>query len=215
MRGPRGAVFENVDLEVPPGGLLVVQGHGGSGRTALLLALAGRMRFVSGAIRVGGHTLPGAAHRVRKVVGVARAEPAVDWEGRLRVAEVIAERRWIGRLAQRQIRAALEVVGVEPPERALVEDLEPPTALLLAVGLTLAEYPGALVVDDVERGCTLDQRLVVWEALERVRGTGCTVLAGTTEPAWPVADPVVVELPRHSAGELPPATTDSGTEASP
>ncbi|TVT23945.1 ABC transporter ATP-binding protein, partial [Amycolatopsis rhizosphaerae] len=47
VRGPRGPVFENVDLEVPAGGFLVVHGPGGSGRTSLLLALSGRLRLTA------------------------------------------------------------------------------------------------------------------------------------------------------------------------
>lgn len=75
VRGPRGPVFEGVDLDVPAGGLLAVHGPAGSGRTSLLLALAGRMRLSGGAVRVGGHVLPAEGRRVRRLVAVARAAP--------------------------------------------------------------------------------------------------------------------------------------------
>lgn len=49
VRGRRGPVFEDVDVDVPAGGLLAAHGPAGSGRTSLLLALAGRMRLSGGA----------------------------------------------------------------------------------------------------------------------------------------------------------------------
>src|SRR6266487_2468298 len=57
-RGPEGPIFQGVDLEAEPGSLVAVTGPGGCGRTALLLALAGRFRLVAGQLVVGGHQLP-------------------------------------------------------------------------------------------------------------------------------------------------------------
>src|SRR4051812_18734301 len=90
-------VFDGVDLAVDAGELLVVHGPARSGRTTLLLALAGRHRITAGVAEVGGHRLPGAEAAVRRAVVVAQAEPAVGFEGRLRVREVLEEARLVGR----------------------------------------------------------------------------------------------------------------------
>lgn len=206
VRGPRGAVFENLDLRVGAGGLLVVHGPGGSGRTSLLLALAARMRLSGGTVRVGGHVLPRAARRVRDLVAVARAEPAVGLDGNLRVSELVAERRWLDRrLTSRRVAEAFAVLGVRPRHSDLVRDLSRADELLLATALALAGHPAAIVVDDVGLGCGADDRAHLWQALSRVCATGCTVLAAAADaPGALDPEPVLVALPRLSRDRLRP-----------
>ena len=48
MRGPWGPVYGPIDLDIDAGGVTVLVCPPGSGRTALLMTLAGRMRPVSG-----------------------------------------------------------------------------------------------------------------------------------------------------------------------
>ncbi|MBL1091715.1 MULTISPECIES: ATP-binding cassette domain-containing protein [Streptomyces] len=202
-------MFEGVDLDVPAGGLLAVHGPAGSGRTSLLLALAGRMRLSGGAVRVGGYVLPAEGRRVRAAVAVARAAPAVALEGRLRVQEVMAERRLTGAgVTERRIREALETVGIGPRGTELVEDLDPVEALLLATALALAERPGALVVDDVDDGLPPEAHGRVWQALDQARnsGPGCTVLAGCLRTPPPISGLVTLSLPRRSRDRLPART---------
>ncbi|MEV7180043.1 ATP-binding cassette domain-containing protein [Kitasatospora sp. NPDC093679] len=202
VHGPRGPVFEDVDLEVPSGGLLVVHGPGGSGRTSLLLALAGRMRITAGTVQVGQYRLPGRRRdtaAVRTAVAVARAEPAVALEGRLTVAEHIAERTWLHPGTTRTLVAeALAVTAIAPDPAALTEDLHPADRVLLAVALTLAQKPAVLVVDDATHGCPPADHHRIWHALQQVCGTGCTVLAADTAPP-PLGPHHTLSLPRHTA----------------
>jgi len=204
VRGPRGPVFEGVDLGVPAGGLLAVHGPAGSGRTSLLLALAGRMRLSGGAVRVGGHVLPAEGRRVRRMVAVARAAPAVALEGRLRVREVMTERCLTSPgVTERGIREAFGALDIAPRGADLVEDLGPVGELLLATALALAEQPGALVVDDVDAGLPPDAQPPVWQALDRVRDAGPTVLAGCLQPPPPAPGLTALLLPRRSRDRLP------------
>ncbi|MFF8371818.1 ATP-binding cassette domain-containing protein [Streptomyces lydicus] len=204
MHGPRGPVFEGVDLDVSAGGLLAAHGPAGSGRTSLLLALAGRMRLSGGAVRVGGHVLPAEGRRVRAAVAIARAAPAVALEGRLRVKQVMAERRLTAPgVTDSRIREACEAVGTAPRGTDLVEDLDPVEALLLATALALAERPGALVIDDVDDGLPPEAHSRVWQALDRVRACGPTVLAGCIRTPPPTPGLVALSLPRRSRDRLP------------
>ena len=74
--GSLGPVFGPVDLRIPFGGLAVVQGFAGSGRTSLLLTLSGRMRPSSGKLRVLGRTKPAA---------ILKANPAVKGDADLKL----------------------------------------------------------------------------------------------------------------------------------
>lgn len=206
VHGPRGPVFENVDLDVPAGGLLVAHGPAGSGRTALLLALAARMRLTTGVVRVGGATAPGrGAHRIRRRVAIARADAALELEGRLSVAELVAERRWTDRaVTVRGVVTAARLLGLRLRGSTLAEDLDPLEALLFATALALAAGPAALVVDNVGRGCPDPDRHRAWQALQAVCATGCTVLSSATQPPEdPAPGTVLLDLPRRSATRLP------------
>lgn len=165
------------------------------------------MRLSGGAVRVGGHVLPAEGRRVRAAVAVARAAPAVALEGRLRVKEVMAERRLTGGgVTERRIREAFEAVGFAPRGTDLIEDLDPVDALLLATALALAERPGALVVDDVDDGLPPEAHDRAWQALDRVRDSGPTVLAGCVRMPPPTPGLVALSLPRRSRDRLPAET---------
>ncbi|NUS01000.1 MAG: ATP-binding cassette domain-containing protein, partial [Nonomuraea sp.] len=57
-------VYPEVSLEAGAGTLTVIAGPAGSGRTSLLLTLAGRMRPTTGTLSVAGHTRPRAVRGV-------------------------------------------------------------------------------------------------------------------------------------------------------
>lgn len=61
--GTGGPLFENVNVALQPGELLAV---GGRGRSALLLALAGRAPLEKGELKVGEYILPEQANKVRR-----------------------------------------------------------------------------------------------------------------------------------------------------
>jgi ABC-type multidrug transport system ATPase subunit len=205
-RGPLGPAFQAVDLEAEPGSLVAVTGPGGSGRSCLLLALAGRLRLVAGQLTVGGQHLPKRSSAVRRLVAVARVRPAIDLEQHLRVQELMAERSLVAprSASPASIAAALSLLGIDPPRDALLRDLHPAEQTLLACALAVATAPGAIVIDDVDQGLEPGDVPWVWRALRAVAGTGtgCTVVASAgAPPPDPVPADVVVRLPHRSALE--------------
>lgn len=189
--GPEGIVFENVDVRVHPGELAVIVGEGGTGRTALLLALSGRLKIVAG--RIEFDDAPRRARHVRRVITPARLRPGFDLEGRLRVREAIRERRLTARVSAKSVEAALDLVGADLDRTALVDELYPDDKLLLAIALAAAAEPPGMLVDDVEEGLLPSGRNRIWSALRAVSDTGTTVLASATEPGAE-AD-VLIRLP--------------------
>lgn len=195
LDGPRGLVYSGVAFAAEPGQLVAIAGRGGSGRTCLLLTLAGRMRPTAGSARVGGHALPREAGAVRRLVSVARAGGAVELDDHHRVAEAIDLRGVLRgrRIAPGEAGEALTAAGIEPDPDLLVGELPPATQTLLAVALAALEHPPATVFDDVDRGAgTADER-AVWLALRGLADGGITVIASTTDAAAPagIADHVV------------------------
>lgn len=182
VKGPLGCAFENVSLSIEAGDLGVIVGASGSGRTSLLLALAGRMRLTTGRLEVAGHAPTDA--RVRELVAVARAEPATYLDPDLRVRELIAERQMIGgqQFSAEPLRTTVELLGVRAAGHQFVHELPPAEEQLLSVALSAAEQPSAIVVDDVGAGCMFDETKRVWEALALLTARGITVVAATTVP---------------------------------
>lgn len=193
--GPQGAVFSAVTLRAGPGELVAVAGPGGSGRTSLLLTLAGRMKPTAGSARAGGRALPAQAGAVRRLVTVAQAGGAVELQDRWRVAEAIALRGVLRGLTigAREAADALAACALDPAPTALVRDLGAAERTRLAIALAWLEDPPAVVVDDVDRGADRAQERDIWALLRTFAQRGTTVVATTTdaEAARGIADHVV------------------------
>ncbi|MFS0702720.1 MMPL family transporter [Cellulomonas sp. 179-A 4D5 NHS] len=147
-------IYSGVDLRVPQDGLLVVHGPHRSGRTALLLTLAGRAHADAGVLKVDGLVAPERASTIRGRVAVASLARAVDPVGELReafasraVVVVVDDLDAVGDpVLRREVRAcveeALRQARVDGRRLTLVVSCLDPADL---EGL-LPETPGGLVV---------------------------------------------------------------------
>ncbi|PJJ55260.1 efflux RND transporter permease subunit [Compostimonas suwonensis] len=79
-------VYPPVTVRVPADGALVVHGPHRSGKSALLLTLAGRVKSDSGVLKVAGYVLPTRAAAVRARVAMVRLAFATDPVGDIRTA---------------------------------------------------------------------------------------------------------------------------------
>ncbi|MFD7920408.1 ATP-binding cassette domain-containing protein [Streptomyces sp. NPDC059740] len=223
MAGPRGPVFEDVDLSAPPGSLVLLHGPSGSGRTCLLLALTGRMRPTRGTASVAGLPLPRRMSAVRRMAALAQVPGVLDLEPALSVAEHLRERELLsrrfgplaltpaGRRRRREgvreaAREALHRSGLRLAELprggdTRVRDLTRLQTLRLSVALALVEQPRLLAVDDVDLKLAEDERQAAWDLLRSVADAGTTVLA------------VCGELPAPEGRERPEGRLSPGTAA--
>lgn len=192
---PRGTVYENIDVAAPAGALVAFTGPAGSGRTALLLTLAGRMRHTSGRAQICGLPLPRAAAAVRRRVGLGETSRVNDIDAALSVGAVMhAELLLAGRpAAARDIAATLAVAGLDPYPATRIDSLDVPDRFALGVALGLAGHPDVLAVDDAGLGCTPAERRAVWALLRDIADSGVTVLAATPDSGGCGAD-ICVEV---------------------
>jgi ABC-2 type transport system ATP-binding protein len=185
--GPRGRIFGPITVRLTAGELLAVTGPGGSGRTALLLALSGRLRVAGGRLIVGGHLLEAEAGAIRSLVAVARAGDAVDLDEFWTVGDAIADRAVLigGRPAdavEGAVRARLTGAGVDVAPATALHALTPLARTLLDLALAAVEDRPVVVLDDADRGLGPAGERRVWEALRALAGEGRAVLAATTDP---------------------------------
>lgn len=192
LRTRRGWVYRDVDLSIPAGSLAAIAGPAGSGRTMLLLTIAGRAKPSTGELRVGEAVTRG---DIRRAVSVARATGAVELDPDLTVGD---SRREAGLLFYgADLDWAERLVGLDLDGTTVVGDLAPDDAALFAVALAAAARPTAIVLDDVDSHATPDQQRRVWAALGAVAETGITAVATTVDPAL-AGDALVYDLGRDS-----------------
>ncbi|MFF7182983.1 ATP-binding cassette domain-containing protein [Streptomyces sp. NPDC008121] len=160
--------------------LAVITGPPRSGKTSLMLALAGRFKLATGSVYVPGTT---ASHPVRQLqsrFSVARARPAVDLDDHLQIEELISERRaTAGRTVTPQaVWDACALLSLDvPPARTLLSDISTADATLLCLALALAEKRDGLIIDDIDLGLDPSATARIWQALRTITDTGRTVIA--------------------------------------
>ena len=194
LRTRQGWVFRDVDLSLPDGSAVAIAGPAGSGRTMLLLTLAGRARPSTGELRVAG-TVRRAD--IRRQVAVARATGAVELDPDLHVGDC---RREAGAAVRRtRTSAGPRSSWASTADRATpVGDLAPDDAALLALALAAAARPAALVLDDVDLHTTHAQQRRVWTALTAVAAEGISTITSSRSTRRIAGDAVVYDLGEES-----------------
>ncbi|WP_084468600.1 ABC transporter ATP-binding protein [Nocardiopsis trehalosi] len=186
LRTRAGPVYSGVDLSAAPGSLTVLHAEAGSGRTALLLTLAGRMRPTSGTLRVDGHRVPGAARRIRRIAALGLSDGVNDLDERLTVRHHLTERLLLRvRPADQGTRAAaLDDAGLGGLDTARpVRDLSASEKVRLGVALALLEEPRLICVDDADAGLGPRAQARFWRTLRALADSGPTVVAACADPA--------------------------------
>ena len=210
LRGARGWVFRDVDLDVPAAGLAAIAGPAGSGRSMLLLTLAGRAKPSIGTVTVAGET---SVKAIRRMVAVARITGAVELEPDLRVRDHLVELRAL--LGDGiDFAAARETVGLAAAAGERVADLDAVQSTLLSLALAHATNPKVIVLDDLDRHTTPEHANAIWAALHNLTEAGTAVIASCLHPQ-PAAGlgATVLHLPPPSRPDPERAPETHGTDA--
>lgn len=155
-----GHIYGPVDLSVRAGGVTVLVGAGGRGRTALLLTLAGRMKPTKGSLTAFGR--PNDAHRLFRQAGIAKIDE-VDGIGQtIRVHDIVTEQirwgahwyEWVPQSSEEDLERICRPVFGEyslPKMDAMVEELPEFTAALFQIAVANVRKPPLLVVGGVDK----------------------------------------------------------------
>lgn len=180
-----GPVYEDVELGFRRDRLGAIVGRQGSGRSALLLTLAGRMRGWSGSVNVAGYDAATQTRRLRERTALARIADLVDLEPRLTVTESITERALIDgmplRRASSRFKTSCAELGVEFANRVLVGDLSALDQTRLAVALATLRPAEIVFLDEAQRGLDAEQVTALMDGLVRLTTAGTLVVVSVLE----------------------------------
>lgn len=186
MSGPWGPVYGPVDLDIEAGGVTVLVCPAGSGRTALLMTIAGRMKPHSGEITVFGRSRAKDIFAHAALAGIDELD-TVDES--VTVRDLVTEQlRWDAqwyRLVRRADAGDVErICGPVfgdlplPPLHEYVEELTELDRLLLRIALANTGKPELLVVGNIDYVTSDANRDLLVERLVEL-GAHQTVLTAT------------------------------------
>lgn len=229
LESKRGPVYGPLDLRIQDG-LTVLHAPSGSGRTSLLLTLAGRMKPSAGTLETLGRELPRGARRVQRESGIAGFAGIDELEESVTVGAAVRERAaWISpwwafvrRPDEAALRAVLGPVFGETPLPApdtVIWELDEAQTALLRIALAMMSEPRLLCFDGLDELASPAARAAVWRSLDAIAraGTAVVVSAATADPRlWaglgiePAAQSI---LPTAERADSTPSGADGADDA--
>ena len=228
--GERLAVA-GIDFEVEPGVCFGFLGPNGAGKTTTMKMIYGLATVDGGELRVLGMDANRERREIKSRIGVVPQETNLD--GDLTVREnLLQQARYFGIEAERANRRATELLDFSLlTERAndRIHALSGGMKRRLLISRALMGDPELVVLDEPTTGLDPQARLAVWNALDRLRRRGVTLLLTThyMEEAERLCDRLVImdegrivaegrpsDLVRHHVGkEVLELQLDEGCDA--
>lgn len=208
LSADRGPVYGPLTFDTA-GGLTVLRGDAGSGRTSLLLTLAARMKFDAGTLTVGDYALPRDLRTVQKLSGIAGFAGIDELEESVAVGAAIRERQawlapWWSRVRKPNdvdvARICGETFGENPIPYAntVIWDLDDVSAFLLRITLAMLNEPEILFVDDIEQIRSQESRAIIWARLALLSEHTAVVVSASSldDSLWSTLEinPAVVDM---------------------
>ncbi len=187
---------DGIDLVVEEGEVFGFLGPNGAGKSTLVRMLTTLLRPTSGVARVAGHDIEREASSVRRVIGVALQDAAIDplmtGNELLRLQSVL---HGIPRGRARSRSAELlERVGLSGAADRRVGEYSGGMRRRLDLALSLIHQPQVLFLDEPTTGLDPTSRMSLWEEVRRLNREGTTVFLTTQylEEADQLADRVAI-----------------------
>jgi ABC-2 type transport system ATP-binding protein len=204
---------DELDLEVAAGEIYGFLGPNGAGKTTSVRILTTLLRPTGGWARVAGHDVVARADAVRRSIGVALQEAAIDplMTGRelLRMQGALHGLR--GREARERATALLERVDLTQAGDRRVGGYSGGMRRRLDLALALVHRPDVLFLDEPTTGLDPTSRAALWREVRALNDEGTTVFLTTQylEEAEQLADRVGIIAAGRLVAEGTPAALKS------
>ena len=201
---------DGIDLEVAEGEIFSFLGPNGAGKTTTVRMLTTLLRPTGGSARVAGFDVVSQASEVRRSIGVALQEAALDplMTGR----ELIRLQATLHALPReegnRRADALLRRVGLSQAADRRVGTYSGGMRRRLDLASALVHGPRVLFLDEPTTGLDPVSRKAIWEEVRKLNDEGTTVFLTTQylEEADQLADRVAIISDGKLVGEGTPAS---------
>ena len=193
-RGGELRAVDGIDLRVEPGEIYGFLGPNGAGKTTTVRMLVTLLRPTGGRARVAGHDVADQPGEVRKRIGVALQEAALDMlmTGK-ELMELQATLHGIPRAQVRErAQDLIERVGLAQAQDRRVGTYSGGMRRRLDLAMALIHAPEVLFLDEPTTGLDPVSRVTLWDEVRRLKCQGTTVFLTTQylEEADQLADRV-------------------------
>src|SRR5213080_45323 len=207
-KGPRAV--DGIDLHVDPGEIYGFLGPNGAGKSTTVLMLTTLLPPTAGTARVAGYDVVKDGPKVRKAIGSALQEAALDpfLTGREHLRLQTAMHGITGDERKRRSDELLARVGLTEAADRKIRGYSGGMKRLLDLALALVHRPRILFLDEPTTGLDIQSRTALWEEVGRLaRDEGVTVFLTTQylEEADVLADRVGIIDHGHIVAEGTPA----------
>jgi ABC-2 type transport system ATP-binding protein len=183
-----------VSLEVGEGEIFAFLGPNGAGKTTTVRMLVTLLKPTRGTARVAGFDVVRQADEVRRHVGVALQEAALD--PLMTGAELLSLQATLQRLERddERDRTLLDEVGLSEAADRRVSTYSGGMRRRLDLALALVHEPPVLFLDEPTTGLDPTSRVAIWERVRELSRRGTTVFLTTQylEEADKLADRVTI-----------------------
>src|SRR5436853_4297441 len=198
-----------IDLTVAPGEIYGFLGPNGAGKSTTVLMLTTLLPPTAGTARVAGYDVVKEGPEVRKAIGAALQEAALDplLTGREHLRLQTAMHGIGGEERRRRSDELLERVGLTEAADRKVNGYSGGMKRRLDLALALVHRPRVLFLDEPTTGLDVQSRTALWEEVRRLaRDEGVTVFLTTQylEEADVLADRVGIIDHGHIVAEGTP-----------
>ena len=179
-KGPRAV--DGIDLRVEPGEIYGFLGPNGAGKSTTVLMLTTLLPPTEGTARVAGYDVVREGPKVRKAIGAALQEAALDplLTGREHLRLQMAMHGIGGEERKRRADELLERVGLTEAADRKVNGYSGGMKRRLDLALALVHRPRVLFLDEPTTGLDPQSRAALWEEVGRLsREEGVTVFLTT------------------------------------
>ena len=193
---------DGIDLQVAPGEVYGFLGPNGAGKTATVRMLVTLLRPTGGRARVAGFDVADEPDAVRRRIGVALQEAALDLL--MTGTELMELQATLHGIPAAEVRGRsadlIRRVGLEDASERRVATYSGGMRRRLDLALALIHRPEVLFLDEPTTGLDPTSRVTLWNEVRRLKDEGTTVFLTTQylEEADQLADRLVI----ISAGKI-------------
>ncbi len=201
--------IDGLDLEVAPGEIYGFLGPNGAGKTTTVRILTTLLRPTAGEARVAGHDVVHQADKVRRAIGVALQEAAIDplMTGRELLHMQGALHGLRSAAARERATTLLRRVGLVEAADRRVGGYSGGMRRRLDLAMALVHRPDVLFLDEPTTGLDITSRTALWREVRALNDEGTTLFLTTQylEEAEQLADRVGIIARGRLVAEGTPA----------